>query len=102
MTTDARDQFDRTAAGYSVSRAHSASESLRLFKEFAGDRRYGVALDIATGSGFYGLCSCGPVRLRECKRYFGWDVGAGGKACWRARARERWQGVYRCARASVW
>ena len=52
MTTDARDQFDRTAAGYSVSRAHSASESLRLFKEFAGDRRYGVALDIATGPGF--------------------------------------------------
>ena len=35
-----------------MSRAHSASESLRLFKEFAGDRRYGVALDIATGPGF--------------------------------------------------
>ena len=50
MTTDARDQFDRTAAGYSVSRAHSASESLRLFKEFAGDRRYGVALDMASVS----------------------------------------------------
>ena len=52
MTTDARDQFHRTAVGYSVSRAHSVSESLRLFKEFAGDRRYGVALDIATGPGF--------------------------------------------------
>lgn len=50
MATDARDHFDRTAAGYSVSRAHSASESLRLFKEFAGDRRYGVALDMASVS----------------------------------------------------
>jgi len=52
MSADARDQFDRTAASYSVSRAHSASESLRLLKEFAGDRRYGIALDIATGPGF--------------------------------------------------
>ena len=52
MSTDARDQFDRTAASYAVSPAHSTSESLRLLKEFAGDRRYGVALDIATGPGF--------------------------------------------------
>ena len=52
MGTGARDQFDRTAASYSVSRAHSSSESLRLLREFAGGRRYGMALDIATGPGF--------------------------------------------------
>ena len=52
MSADARDQFDRTAASYAVSRAHSASASLRLLREFAGDRRYGTALDIATGPGF--------------------------------------------------
>jgi protein-L-isoaspartate O-methyltransferase len=52
MSTDARDQFDRTAASYAVSRAHSASESLGLLREFAGDRRYGRAIDIATGPGF--------------------------------------------------
>lgn len=52
MSTDARDQFDRTVASYAVSRAHSASESLGLLKEFAGDRRYGMAIDMATGPGF--------------------------------------------------
>ncbi len=52
MSTEARDQFDRTAASYAVSRAHAASESLVLLKEFAGDRRYGTAIDIATGPGF--------------------------------------------------
>ncbi len=52
MSTDARNQFDQTAANYAASRAHSSSESLRLLKEFAGDRQYGAALDIATGPGF--------------------------------------------------
>ena len=50
--TDARKQFDRTAASYAVSRAHSNSRSLVLLKEFAGDRRYRIAIDIATGPGF--------------------------------------------------
>ena len=56
MSTDAREQFDKTAASYAVSRAHSASESLRLLREFAGagaeDRRYRTGIDIATGPGF--------------------------------------------------
>ena len=52
MDTDARKQFDRTAASYAVSRAHSNSRSLALLKEFAGDRRYRIAIDIATGPGF--------------------------------------------------
>ena len=52
MSYNPRDQFDRTAASYAVSRAHSSSESFRLLKAFAGDRRYGKAIDIATGPGF--------------------------------------------------
>jgi len=52
MDTDARKQFDRTAASYAVSRAHSNSRSLAFLKEFAGDRRYRIAIDIATGPGF--------------------------------------------------
>ena len=52
MDTDARKQFDRTAASYAVSRAHSNSRSLALLKEFAGDRQYRIAIDIATGPGF--------------------------------------------------
>jgi len=52
MSTDAREQFDRTAASYAVSHAHSASESLRLLREFAGDRSYRTGIDIATGPGF--------------------------------------------------
>ena len=51
-STDAREQFDRQAANYAVSEAHSSGESLRILTEWASLERYPLGLDIATGPGF--------------------------------------------------
>ena len=72
MGTDARKQFDRTAANYAVSRAHSNSRSLALLKEFAGDRRYRIAIDIATGPGFAAF-----ALADQCDEMIATDISAG-------------------------
>ena len=51
-STDAREQFDRQAANYAVSEAHSSGESLRILTEWASLERYPLGLDMATGPGF--------------------------------------------------
>ncbi len=51
-SSDAREQFNRQAAEYATSTAHSGSESLSILKALAVGRRYSKALDIATGPGF--------------------------------------------------
>ncbi len=48
------DQFGQTAANYAVSQPHMQGESLDVVTEFIakGGRRFGTAVDIATGPGF--------------------------------------------------
>jgi SAM-dependent methyltransferase len=72
MSTDAREQFDRTAAGYAISRAHFGSESLRLLKGFASDRRFGVGIDIATGPGFTAF-----ALADQCDEMIATDISGG-------------------------
>ena len=48
----AQAQFDRQAASYSVSSAHSGGEGLSLLKQYAALGRYDTIVDIATGAGF--------------------------------------------------
>lgn len=47
-----RSQFDRQAAAYAESVPHSSSASLHVIERLASERRYGRAVDIATGPGF--------------------------------------------------
>ena len=48
------DQFSETAANYAISKPHNQGESLGLVSAFIakGGRRFGTAVDIATGPGF--------------------------------------------------
>ena len=48
----AQAQFDRQAASYSVSSAHSGGEGLSLMKQYAALGEYDTIVDIATGAGF--------------------------------------------------
>ena len=48
----AQAQFDRQAASYSVSSAHSGGEGLSLIEQYAALGRYDTIVDIATGAGF--------------------------------------------------
>jgi ubiquinone/menaquinone biosynthesis C-methylase UbiE len=72
MSTGSREQFDRTAAIYAVSRAHSKGESLKLLKKFAGDRRFRVGIDVATGPGFTAFAVAD-----QCERVIATDISEG-------------------------
>ncbi len=58
-STEAGEQFDRQAAKYAVSEAHSSGESLRILTEWASLERYPLGLDIATGPGFTAFAVAG-------------------------------------------
>jgi ubiquinone/menaquinone biosynthesis C-methylase UbiE len=58
-STEAGEQFDRQAAKYAVSEAHSSGESLRILTEWASLDRYPLGLDVATGPGFTAFAVAG-------------------------------------------
>lgn len=55
----AGEQFNRQAARYAVSEAHSSGESLRILTAWASLERYSLGLDIATGPGFTAFAVAG-------------------------------------------
>ena len=55
----AGEQFNRQAAQYAVSEAHSSGESLRILTAWASLERYPLGLDIATGPGFTAFAVAG-------------------------------------------
>lgn len=55
----AGEQFNRQAARYAVSQAHSSGESLRILTAWASLERYALGLDIATGPGFTAFAVAG-------------------------------------------
>ncbi|MDE2886867.1 MAG: class I SAM-dependent methyltransferase [Gemmatimonadota bacterium] len=55
----AGEQFNRQAARYAVSEAHSSGESLRILAAWASLERYALGLDIATGPGFTAFAVAG-------------------------------------------
>ncbi len=55
----AGEQFNRQAARYAVSEAHSSGESLRILTGWAALERYAIGLDIATGPGFTAFAVAG-------------------------------------------
>ena len=55
----AGEQFNRQAAQYAASEAHSSGESLRILTAWASLERYPLGLDIATGPGFTAFAVAG-------------------------------------------
>ena len=68
----AQAQFDRQAASYSVSSAHSGGEGLSLMKQYAALGEYDTIVDIATGAGFTALALAPYAR-----RIVATDIAAG-------------------------
>ena len=68
----AQAQFDRQAASYSVSSAHSGGGGLSLMKQYAALGEYDTIVDIATGAGFTAF-----ALAPHARRIVATDIAAG-------------------------